>query len=135
MNSQVLDTEAIREVLRESQRGELIFPEVVRRMLEAGVESYLVDVARAEDVVYLRDGSTLTVNMDMALDPVADNFAELAVVEAIRVAQKDEIRYPEFMRRASAAGVVAYWAFLIGRKVIYFGRKGEFHVEHFPGAK
>lgn len=135
MNSQVLDAEAIREVLKESQRGELVFPEVVRRMLEAGVESYFVDVARAEDVVYLRDGSTLLVEMHMALDPVAENFSEAEVVAAIRGAQKDEIRYPEFMRKACAAGVAAYWAFLTGRKVIYFGRKGEFHVEHFPGAK
>ncbi len=39
------------------------------------------------------------------------------------------------MKRSAAAGVIAYWAFLTGRKVIYFGRKGEFHVEEFPGAK
>lgn len=135
MKSQVLDAETICEVLKESQRGELVFPEVVRRMLEAGVESYFVDVARAEDVVYLRDGSTLTTKADLALDPVTENFSEAELVSAIRGAQKDEIRYPEFMRRACAAGVVAYWAFLTGRKVIYFGRKGELHVEHFPGAK
>jgi uncharacterized protein YbcV (DUF1398 family) len=36
---------------------------------------------------------------------------------------------------ARKAGVIAYWAFLTGRKVIYFGRKGESHVEDFPGAK
>ena len=28
--------------------------------------------------------------------------------------------------RSAAAGVIAYWAFLAGSKVIYFGRKGEF---------
>jgi uncharacterized protein YbcV (DUF1398 family) len=135
MNSSVMDAESIREVLKESQRGDLIFPEVVRRMLEAGVESYLVDLARSEDVVYLRDGSTLKLGMHMVLDPVAENFSEAGIVAAIRAAQKDEIRYPEFMRQASASGVVAYWAFLTGRKVIYFGRNGDFHIEHFPGAK
>jgi uncharacterized protein YbcV (DUF1398 family) len=57
------------------------------------------------------------------------------VVAAIRGAQTDTIRYPEFMKRSAAAGVIAYWAFLSGRKVIYFGRKGELHVEEFPGAK
>lgn len=35
----------------------------------------------------------------------------------------------------AAAGVAAYWAFLAGRRVIYFGRKGEFHSEEFPPAK
>jgi uncharacterized protein YbcV (DUF1398 family) len=39
------------------------------------------------------------------------------------------------MKRSAAAGVIGYWAFLSGRKVIYFGRKGELHVEEFPGAK
>jgi len=28
--------------------------------------------------------------------------------------------------------LIAYWAFLTGRKVIYFGRKGEQHIEEFP---
>ena len=39
------------------------------------------------------------------------------------------------MKRSTAAGVIAYWAFLSGKKVVYFGRKGEFHVEEFPRAK
>ena len=28
-----------------------------------------------------------------------------------------------------------YWAFLTGKKVIYFGRKGEQHIEEFPKPK
>ncbi|MGA8231339.1 MAG: hypothetical protein WB795_07645 [Candidatus Acidiferrales bacterium] len=39
------------------------------------------------------------------------------------------------MKRSSAPGVIAYWAFLTGRRVIYLGRKGEFHVEEFPFLK
>ena len=34
-----------------------------------------------------------------------------------------------------AVGINTYWAFLTGRKVIYFGRNGEFHVEDFPAAR
>jgi uncharacterized protein YbcV (DUF1398 family) len=57
-------------------------------------------------------------------------LAEL--VAAIREAQADTIPYPEFIKRSTAAGVIGYWAFLTGRKVIYFGRKGETHTEEFP---
>jgi len=39
------------------------------------------------------------------------------------------------MKQSAAAGVIAYWAFLTGRKVVYFGRKGEMHIEEFPSAK
>ncbi len=41
---------------------------------------------------------------------------------------------PEFVSRSTAAGTVGYWAFLTGKRVIYFGRKGEQHIEEFPRA-
>ena len=50
-------------------------------------------------------------------------------------AKRRTIRYPEFVKQATAAGVVGYWAFLTGKKVIYFGRKGEQHAEEFPRPK
>jgi uncharacterized protein YbcV (DUF1398 family) len=134
MIAQATNLEAIREVLAESHDGQLIFPQVVQRMLAAGVISYFVDLLRSEDVVYLADDTTFTAKMHLPLDPVAEEFSKSAVVAAIRAAQKEQIRYPEFMRQAAAAGVVGYWAFLTGKKVIYFGRKGEFHVEEFPTA-
>ena len=135
MIAQAVNLEAIREVLAESNTGKLIFPQVVQRMLAAGVQSYFVDAVRAEHTVYFADGATLIENMHLALDPVAPQFSKPAIVAAIRAAQRDEIRYPEFMRRSSAAGVVAYWAYLTGRKVIYFGAEGDFHVELFPSAQ
>jgi uncharacterized protein YbcV (DUF1398 family) len=67
--------------------------------------------------------------------PVAGEFSDSGLVAAIRGAQADAIRYPEFVKRSTAAGVVGYWAFLTGKKVLYLGRKGESHVEEFPRAK
>jgi uncharacterized protein YbcV (DUF1398 family) len=130
----VMNTSAIHEVLAESQAGKLIFPEVVRRLLAEGVESYFCDLAVGQETCYLSDGSTHVEKMTLPLTPVADEFSPSEVVAAIRGAQSDTIRYPEFVRRSTTAGVIAYWAFLTGKKVIYFGRKGEFHIEEFPGA-
>ena len=135
MTTQITNAAAIHETLAESQAGKLIFPDVVRRLLAAGVESYFVDLQRSEDIVYLNDDTSLRVEMHLPLEPVAQQFSQPGIVAAIHAAQRDEIRYPEFMRQAAAAGVVAYWAYLTGKKVIYFGRKGELHVEHFPGAQ
>jgi uncharacterized protein YbcV (DUF1398 family) len=123
------------EVLAETQTGKLIFPEVVRRLLEVGVESYFCDLATGAETFYLSGGETHVEKMVLPLSPVAEDFSSPEVIAAIRGAQTDKIRYPEFIKRSAAAGVIAYWAFLTGRKVIYFGRKGEFHVEDFPGAK
>jgi len=130
-----LNAQVMREVMGETQTGKLIFPEVVRRLLEVGVESYFCDFAAAQETLYLPDGETHTEKMTLAMEPVAAEFSQSELLAAIRGAQTDSIRYPEFVKRAARAGVIGYWAFLTGRKVIYFGRKGEFHVENFPAAK
>ena len=130
-----MGADMIHEVLAEAQAGKLVFPEVVRRLLAAGVESYFVDAVKREDTVYMRDGGVRVEKMALPEMAIAAEFSPEALVSAIRAAQADEVRYPEFMRRGAQAGVVGYWAFLTGKKVIYFGRKGEFHVEDFPGAK
>jgi uncharacterized protein YbcV (DUF1398 family) len=122
----------IQEVFAESQAGKLTFPEVVRRSLAAGVESYFCDFAQGQEVFYGADGSTHAAPLTLELDPVAADFSREGIVAAIRGAQADTIRYPEFVKQATAAGVIGYWAYLTGRKVVYFGRKGEMHVEEFP---
>jgi uncharacterized protein YbcV (DUF1398 family) len=127
-----MNTAVIHQVLAESQAGKLIFPEVVRRLSEVGVESYLCDLATGAETFYMSDGTTHAEKMTLPLSPIAEQFSSSGIVAAIRGAQSDTIRYPEFMKRSAAAGIIAYWAFLTGKKVIYFGRKGESHVEEFP---
>jgi hypothetical protein len=80
-------------------------------------------------------GSAYTEPMILKLDLVAGEFSDSGLVAAIRGAQADAIRYPEFVQRSTAAGVVGCWAFLTEKKVLYLGRKGESHVEEFPRAK
>jgi uncharacterized protein YbcV (DUF1398 family) len=130
-----MNTEVMHEVTVATEEGKMTFPEVVGRLLEAGVESYLVDFAAGRKTHYMADGGTHTEPMTLNPEPVAAEFAADKLVEAIRGAQADTIRYPEFVRRSTAAGAIGYWAFLTGRRVIYFGRKGEQHVEEFPKEK
>jgi uncharacterized protein YbcV (DUF1398 family) len=128
----MMNTRAMREVSRGTQAGEMTFPQVVDKLIEVGVESYFVDFAAARKTYYLSGGETHTEPIILRLDPVAREFSSAAVVDAIRAAQADSIRYPEFVRRSTAAGVIGYWAFLAGKKVVYFGRGGESHTEEFP---
>jgi uncharacterized protein YbcV (DUF1398 family) len=130
-----MNTIALHEVLTESQAGKLIFPEVVRRLLEVGVESYFCDLATGAEPFYMVDGKTHSEKMTLPITPIAPDFSSSELITAIRGAQTDTVRYPEFVKRSTAAGVIAYWAFLTGKKVIYFGRKGETHTEEFPRPK
>lgn len=129
-----MNKKIISEVAEATQAGNLIFPEVVRRLTEAGVESYLVDLVTGTGTFFSIDGASHVETMILPHSPVAADFSQPDIVTAIRGAQADTIRYPEFIQRSTAAGVIAYWVFLTGRKVIYFGRKGEQHVENFPTA-
>jgi len=131
----MMNTQVMHEVSIETQEGRMTFPQVVGKLLAAGVESYQVDFAARRKTYYLASGETYTDEVILKLDPVAKEFSGEGIVAAIRGAQADTVRYPEFVKRATAAGVIGYWAFLAGKKVIYFGRKGEMHVEEFPKAK
>ena len=132
MTTELNVQQAIHDVAAETQAGELIFPEVVRRLLEVGVESYFIDFATGSETFYLTNGGTYTETMLLPLSAIAADFSKEGIVAAIRGAQSDTVRYPVFVRLATAAGVIGYWAFLTGKQVTYFGRKGEQHTEHFP---
>ncbi len=130
-----MSKQAIHEAAIATQQGKMTFPQVVQALLAAGVESYQVDFAAAQKTHYLADGTTLTVPMILEPGPIASEFDGGALVAAIRGAQTDTMRYPEFVKRSTAAGVIGYWAFLTGKRVVYFGRKGEQHIEEFPKPK
>jgi uncharacterized protein YbcV (DUF1398 family) len=44
-----MNVTVIHETLAKSQAGELMFPEVVRRLMEVGVESYFCDLSKGAE--------------------------------------------------------------------------------------
>jgi uncharacterized protein YbcV (DUF1398 family) len=130
-----MNTEPMRKALEGSLEGKLVFPEVVQMLAAAGVQSYFADLVRGQETFYMPNGEIHVESMPPFPAKVATNFSQPGLLAAIRAAQADQIRYPEFLKRAMDAGTIAYWAFLTGKRVIYFGREGEFHVEDFPRPK
>ena len=63
---------------------------------------------------------------------MADDFSETGVREALADVQQGKIHYPDLLRRIMAAGITSYGVFLGGR-ALYVSRRGEVHVERFPG--
>ena len=130
-----MNIDALRETLAQSQAGIIAFPDVVRVLAAEGVESYHVDLVRHEDTFYAHSGATHVEKMDFPPTHISEELSAPDVVSAIRDAQAGRIRYPEFLDRIMTAGIKDYVAYLSGQKVIYFGRKGDFHVEDFPKPK
>ena len=69
------------------------------------------------------------------MDSIAREFSASAVQDAVRRAQRGEVFYPEFVKLTAQAGCVGYFVQITGRRVQYFGRDGDVHVELFPGAR
>jgi uncharacterized protein YbcV (DUF1398 family) len=118
-----------------SDNGEIRFPDVVRKLTEAGVERYHTDLSRAEHVYYMPSGESHVEKMPELEWKAAMEFSDAEVDAAVRTIQRGEILYMEFVRRVMAAGCVGWVVLLDGRQTQYFGRKGEIHIERFPAPK
>lgn len=130
-----MNTEAIKKVILGSHQATMTFPQVVQTLLAEGFEAYHVDLVRNENRYYMPNGeSHVEIVAEKHAAPAAD-FSAAMVEKAIRSIQAGQINYREFIRQILEAGTVAYAVYLDGKRAIYFGRKGEFHVEHFPDKK
>jgi uncharacterized protein YbcV (DUF1398 family) len=129
---------AIKDVLQEctegSDRGELNFGEVVRKLIAAGIERYHADFMRSEKTYYLSDGDSETVSNEVVDIKPAHEFSVTGVQSAVGDIQARKISYKRFCERVLASGCVGYIVSLAGRRVVYYGRTGDVHVEWFPGA-
>lgn len=119
--------------------GSLSFPEIVGTLLDAGFEGYTVDYRRHSQTYYLPDGGYVDFNLgDLPghhqTGPVAAEFDAMAISALIRWAQADDpdYSYPAFCEKAAEAGCAGYLVSFSGRRVVYYGRTAETHVELFP---
>ena len=131
-----MNTELIRQAARGTLDGTMTFPEVVRLLLNAGVEYYHVDYVGLRKTFYSATGDLVVTPIPYeGLPAVAESFDAPALHDTIRDSQQSGQKYRDFTRRAMAAGTQGYLAFLRGQRVTYFGRNGDHHTEWFPGAK
>ena len=130
-----MNTEIVSEAARATLDGSIPFPEVVRRLIGAGVEYYHVDYVALQKRFYSATGDVLTTPIPYErLPPVAADFDATGLRAAILDSQRHGQHYRDFTRRAMEAGVQGYIAFLRGLRVTYWGRGGDQHTEWFPGA-
>jgi uncharacterized protein YbcV (DUF1398 family) len=122
----------IQECASLSSQGKISFGAVVGRLMGIGLERYHADYSRHESTYYMPDGESLVVAVNHPPEAIGEVFSAKGVEAAVRAAQRGEIFYPQFLKQTMAAGCVGYFVQITGRQVIYFGRKGEQHVEKFP---
>ncbi len=131
-----MKSEIVAEAARATLDGSIPFPEVVRRLLETGVEYYHVDYVALQKTYYSASGGIVKTPINYeGLPAVSADFDADALRAAILDSQQNGQHYRDFTTRAMNAGVQGYIAFLRGQRVTYWGRNGDQHIEWFPGAK
>ncbi|HEX4122795.1 MAG TPA: DUF1398 family protein [Verrucomicrobiae bacterium] len=130
-----MNTNIIIETAHKTLAGTISFPEVVGQLLTAGVEYYHVDYVGLKKTFCSGDGDMVVTPINYeGLPPVAADFSIENIRADILDSQRNGQKYRDFTRRAMEAGVQGYFAFLRGKRVTYFGRQGDQHIEWFPGA-
>jgi uncharacterized protein YbcV (DUF1398 family) len=131
-----MQSEIVAEAARATLDGSIPFPEVVRRLMETGVEYYHVDYVALQMSYYSASGEVIKTPVNYeGLPGVSADFNADALRMAILDSQQNGQHYRDFTTRAMRAGVQGYIAFLRGQRVTYWGRNGDQHIEWFPGAK
>jgi uncharacterized protein YbcV (DUF1398 family) len=123
-----------RECHEAGQRGALAFPEAVARLAAAGIEGYAVDFRRDTTTYYAPDGGSVVLDSPAADGAIAAAFDGRAIAAAVREAQANlpGYSYRGFCAKVKRAGCAGYLVSFPGRRVLYYGRTAETHLEHFP---
>lgn len=110
------------------------FPNIIATLMAAGFEGYHVDYRARRTTYYLPDGHCIDVPDPVSTTIVAAAFDADSLRANIRQAQAQApgYSYAGFCEHVKAAGCAGYVVSFSGRRVLYYGRTGELHVEHFP---
>lgn len=129
-----MNATAIHEAAAATLAGTMPFPQIVAKLIDAGVEYYHVDYVGRCKRFYDGDGTCVVTPIAFeGLPPVGAELDINALRDDIRDSQQKGQHYRDFTVRAMLAGVQGYFAFLRGRRVVYLGRTGDLHTEWFPG--
>jgi uncharacterized protein YbcV (DUF1398 family) len=112
----------------------MTFPDIVGALIKAGFEGYIVDYRRNTTTYFLADGDSLVLENRPSGNKVAAQFDQPGVAAQIKWAQANppDYSYAAFCKNVKALGCAGYVVSFPGKRVLYFGRTAETHVEHFP---
>jgi uncharacterized protein YbcV (DUF1398 family) len=110
------------------------FPETVGLLMRNGFEGYMIDFRRSVATYYTGDGESFDLPIHDVGIAVEPGFDVSTIQQAIREAQTNVpgFTYKGFCKKVVAAGCAGYIVSFSGRRVVYFGRTAETHVELFP---
>jgi uncharacterized protein YbcV (DUF1398 family) len=114
--------------------GSLAFPQIVGTLMASGFEGYAVDYRTHTTTYYPEGGDPVVLENPASDGAIAAAFDAEGVATQVLWAQADppDYSYAAFCRNVKACGCAGYIVSFPGRRVLYFGKTAETHVEMFP---
>ena len=119
---------SIEETIRQAYETAKNYPDLAQKLVDAGVQSYSVEVSSGIIIYRLADGETVLHQNKMKPLMLALAFDSNLTIKAIHDNQEGKSDYPGFMNAIANAGVRFYDAILTGpnKRVIYIGIGGNY---------
>ncbi|MBS0604486.1 MAG: DUF1398 family protein [Verrucomicrobia bacterium] len=130
----MFDPKKVLEIATTSKAEKWPYPKTFHALLEAGVESYEVDVA-THRIVYFGDDKRLVEEPPAGFQnlPIADKWNPQGVKDAIEFNRNVTPDYQVFLKGISSSGVIAYRVDMHKKHISYLGReKGQEYAEKLP---
>ena len=121
------------EKIKQAYASSKSYPELVSKLIAAGVQSYTVDTVTGIVLFRFANGENLLQSHGTQNRTIAPLFSKEETIKAIRDNQQGKSDYPTFMNDIAKAGVRFYEATLSGdnKRVTYIG-SGGFYDEKIP---
>lgn len=108
------------------------FPVLAEVLRQAGVKMNRWNLPSCQSVYVMNDGAVVQQGTPLVTGTYEiPAFNQEALITALRIDQKGQSTFPEFLLATWNAGVVAYDADFIARKVTYYGVNGEKYEEEY----
>jgi len=122
-----------RNCLAASYDNTMDFPAIIGALMSGGFEGYTVDYRQGMATYYLPDGHCAEFPIQPADSMVAADFDTVGVQAAVRSAQTKApgYSYKGFSAAVKSCGCAGYIVSFSGRRVVYYGRTAETHVEQW----
>ena len=113
------------------------FPYLAKALFKSGITMNRWQLPSCQSIYYMSEGAEKGSVVQQGPTLITGTFDvpkfdREALIKAIRVDQKGESTFPEFLQNIWNAGVVSYDADFVKRHVIYFGVNGESYLEEYP---
>lgn len=130
-----MNESVVKPLLEKSLARQITFPEILSILVKEGVESYHVDFLRNECRYYSKDGESFILSIPFKHEGVSPDFSRGNLDSINQKVQAGKATFADFVKEGCAAGCAYYIVYINGRKVRYFGRNGDEHIQHFPNPK